>query len=78
MFSELDINQTLVDKDAFDRAWFQLVEEIVDLDEQLSQELASSDKDALSSIAHLTQELERKRRLLKRLDLGEYDPTMKL
>jgi|GEM_PF-3609370 len=52
----------------YDKAWYKLVEEIVDLDDQLTLEQISGDEDAHVGISFLEQQLEHKRNLLKQLD----------
>ncbi len=66
--SEYKIETGFKDKNEYDKAWYGLVEDIVDLDDQLYREQASDDIDALASIDMLQQALESKRLLLKRLD----------
>jgi len=56
------------DNNEYDKVWYKLVEEIVDLDDQLTREQTSGDEDAFSGIASLQQQLESKRNMLKRLD----------
>ncbi len=56
------------DNSEYDKAWYKLVEEIVDLDDQLTLEQTSGGEDALSGITFLKQQLESKRNMLKRLD----------
>jgi len=56
------------DNNEYDKAWYKLVEEIVDLDDQLTLEKTSGDEDAISGITFLQQQLESKRNMLKRLD----------
>jgi len=56
------------DSKEYDKVWYKLVEEIVDLEDQLNLEQISSDKDALTGITFLKQQLKSKRKLLKRLD----------
>jgi len=62
------IREGLMDHHEYDKAWYGLVEEIVDLDDQLNQEQASGDEDALLAILFLQKQLASKRHLLKRLD----------
>ncbi len=45
----------------YDKAWYKLVDEIIDLDDQLSLEHNSGDQDALSGISFLEQQLETKK-----------------
>ncbi len=67
--SEKRIESGFVNKMEFDKAWFGLVEEIVDLEDHLNMEQASGDEDALVGIYQLQQQLGFKRKLLKKLDL---------
>lgn len=66
--SEQKIETGFKSKGDYDKTWYGLVEDIVDLDDQLYMEQASGDFDALASIDKLQRELESKRNLLKRLD----------
>ena len=67
-YAEQKMKDGFRNKGEYDKAWYILVEEIVDLDTQLSIEQSSDDEDALTSIDYLQAQLDSKRRMLKRLD----------
>lgn len=67
--TEMRIEQGFDNKNEFDRAWFGLVEEIVDLEDHLTMEQASGDDGAIPGIFDLQIQLDHKRQLLKKMDL---------
>lgn len=55
-------------KAEYDKVWFNLVEEIAELDSQIRFESREQDEDAITMLSQLQNQLSRKKHLLKLLD----------
>lgn len=55
-------------KAEYDKVWFNLVEEIAELDSQIRFENREQDEDAITMLSQLQNQLSRKKHLLKLLD----------
>ena len=55
-------------KAEYDKVWFNLVEEIAELDSQIRFESREQDEDAITILSQLQNQLSRKKHLLKLLD----------
>ncbi len=66
--SEKTIENGFDSKAEYDKVWFNLVEEIAELDSQIRFEDCQEDEDALTMLQQLRSQLTRKKYLLRMLD----------